>query len=431
MNCNGKLDKRAFVLILSWGEQMSDQARVVFAWEVSNFFGWGIYGLNLMLHWPGSGLSALTPGEVVFPSDNNAATLLRERMDESLLFQAEILKNHSARAHIADPVLVGVANRLTRSRALNGIELAGSPTIGVAFIEDTAIDARQVSKVRDLAMMVVGSNWNRALLANAGINNLVTVFQGVDSDLFRPRRAKGWLAGRFKVFSGGKLEFRKGQDLVLQAFSAFAQRHDDALLVTSWQSPWPTLSSSFAANPALGSVKHRSDGSIDILAWAQGFRVDPARIIDLDRIPNCKMGAVLCEMDVALFPSRCEGGTNLAAMECIASGIPTIVSANSGHLDLIELANPFVLANQQPVRAKVPRFIGLEGWGESDVEEIVETLEQVYARRESAASCARRSAAILRTLTWKRQINQLHDVVQKLKPGRARTIVDEHFRMTD
>jgi len=37
----------------------------------------------------------------------------------------------------------------------------------------------------------------------------------------------------------------------------------------------------------------------------------------------------------------------------------------------------------------------------------------------------------LRTLTWKRQINQLHDVVQKLKPGRARTIVDEHFRMTD
>ena len=39
--------------------------------------------------------------------------------------------------------------------------------------------------------------------------------------------------------------------------------------------------------------------------------------------------------DVALFPNRCEGGNNLVAMESIASGVPVILSANTGHLDII------------------------------------------------------------------------------------------------
>jgi hypothetical protein len=38
------------------------------------------------------------------------------------------------------------------------------------------------------------------------------------------------------VFSGGKLEHRKGQDLVIRAFVRFVQRHPDAVLVTAWGS---------------------------------------------------------------------------------------------------------------------------------------------------------------------------------------------------
>jgi hypothetical protein len=57
--------------------------------------------------------------------------------------------------------------------------------------------------------------------------------------LFRPRPKTGWHGDRFKIFSGGKLEFRKGQDLVLLAFRAFAHRHSDVLLGTAWSQPWP------------------------------------------------------------------------------------------------------------------------------------------------------------------------------------------------
>jgi hypothetical protein len=40
------------------------------------------------------------------------------------------------------------------------------------------------------------------------------------------------------VFTGGKIEFRKAQHLVLMAFREFAARHDDAVLVAAWHSPW-------------------------------------------------------------------------------------------------------------------------------------------------------------------------------------------------
>jgi glycosyltransferase involved in cell wall biosynthesis len=48
------------------------------------------------------------------------------------------------------------------------------------------------------------------------------------------------------------------------------------------------------------------------------------------------MPSVLQEMNVAVFPNRAEGGTNLVAMECMACGLPVILSGNTGHLDLIE-----------------------------------------------------------------------------------------------
>ena len=59
------------------------------------------------------------------------------------------------------------------------------------------------------------------------------------------------------------------------------------------------------------------------------------QVLDLGRVPNAGMPRILRECDVAVFPNRAEGGTNLVAMKCMACGVPTILSANTGHLDLI------------------------------------------------------------------------------------------------
>ena len=37
---------------------------------------------------------------------------------------------------------------------------------------------------------------------------------------------------------GGKLEMRKGQDIIIRAFRLFSQRVPEAVLVTAWHNPW-------------------------------------------------------------------------------------------------------------------------------------------------------------------------------------------------
>src|SRR5690606_6281917 len=96
--------------------------------------------------------------------------------------------------------------------------------------------------------------------------------QGVDTDLFRPVpqavQRDPRFAGRFTVFSGGKLEYRKGQDLVVAAFKRFQQRRPEALLVAAWHNPWPEAAKSLAMSPHLTAAPGTgADGRLDVAGW--------------------------------------------------------------------------------------------------------------------------------------------------------------------
>jgi glycosyltransferase involved in cell wall biosynthesis len=222
------------------------------------------------------------------------------------------------------------------------------------------------------------------------------------------------VSARFTVFSGGQLSIRKGQDLVLAAFRAFAERHSDALLLTAWHSPWPDRALSFAAQASLPPPLPAPDGTLDVAGWAARAGIPRQQFRDVGPVPNCELPSILGDADVALFASRAEGGTNLIAMECLASGIPTILSANTGHLDLVERTGTFSATRQRPMARAIPGCRSTEGWGESDVEELVELLEQVYTSPAAAGARAMRAAESMRELSWERQIRRLYEVVSPL-----------------
>ena len=48
---------------------------------------------------------------------------------------------------------------------------------------------------------------------------------------------------------------------------------------------------------------------------------------------NRTMPGILASADAALFPNRCEPGTNLVAMETLAAGVPAILAANTGQFE--------------------------------------------------------------------------------------------------
>jgi len=68
-----------------------------------------------------------------------------------------------------------------------------------------------------------------------------------------------------------------------------------------------------------------------ILKWVLRNGVKSEKIIFLDVTPNRLMPEVFREVDLAVFPNRCEGGANLVAMEAFAYGLSCLILQNTGH----------------------------------------------------------------------------------------------------
>jgi glycosyltransferase involved in cell wall biosynthesis len=397
------------------------RARVVINWSVSSFTGWGVYGLNLALHWsrdpdlePMTSIP-ITPDEIaVNPIQRKA---LAPFLALSQALQANLPPLGAARFPLECPVLTDI------DLSPNGFEypISGRPTIGMVFFDTAKLGVAAIERARSLPLIVTGSDWNRRILQAYGLDNVANVLQGVDPALFHPAPSGGWLGERFCVFSGGKLEYRKAQDIALAAFRLFAQRHPEALLVTAWHCPWRGLAQTLDQSGLLAPVQFHGDGQIDVAGWARANGIATDQILDLGAVPNHEMPSVLREMDVAVFPNRCEGGTNLVAMECMACGLPVILSRNTGHLDLIEAENCFPLEHQGTLGGHRAGIGAVPGWGESSVEEVVETLETVFADRAEARRRGQRGAATMAKLTWQQTADQLKALVLQHRVGSIST----------
>jgi glycosyltransferase involved in cell wall biosynthesis len=302
--------------------------KLAFDWDASSYFGWGVYGINLALECAKRGVETTCTN--VVRADQLALDPLR------LKALAPFIKRSNSQQRLPrDAVLfhtLGNEMMVERPRGCR---------IGVVFFEQP-LSPMAIKRAREYDLIIAGSTWNADILKSLRIETRFLI-QGVDRSLFHPGPRRDLFPGRFLIFSGGKAEPRKGQDIVAKAFRIFAKRHSDAMLIAAWHSPWPQL----------------ADGmDLDLSDLA-------GQVIDIGAVPNSRMAGIYRECHVGLFPNRIEGGTNLVAMELIACGIPAIVSANTGHLDLLRLTG---------ARPVYP----MPGTGEPDIEHILDNLERAY-----------------------------------------------------
>jgi tetratricopeptide (TPR) repeat protein/glycosyltransferase involved in cell wall biosynthesis len=378
---------------------------IAFDWEVRADTGWGVYGLNLATQ-----LALLgNPAPIVLACDEDTLPpLVRHRLRDTLAASAparDALCDATAIVDIDGTVLRAFGNGFVG--APHAPRLRARKNVGVVFFEDTHFAPDAIDQAAALDAIIAGSSWNAEVLRAYGLRNVHTVIQGVDPTVFHPAERTGLFRDRFVVFSGGKLEYRKGQDIVVAAFRRFHERHPDALLVTAWHNHWPRLISDLELAGHVRGAPRVANGSLQVVEWLAANGIPETAVLDVGRTPNVLMGQIVREADVALFPNRCEGGTNLVAMECMAAGIPTIVSANTGHLDLLATGGCFALRRQRNVKQPSRYFTGVDGWGESHVDEIVELLERLYTDRALATDRASIGAAAMANLTWHRQVRAL------------------------
>ena len=383
------------------------------SWPVSINTGWGIYGINLtlqLLRNPAWEVALLAPPSITSESINPLhKSLLLPVVEKQKIFQELVTANSDKQITCNFPVLYALGNNLASSGVENKITSASQ--IGVIFFEDTRITAAALEKSKKYKAIVAGSQWNADVLRSCGLTNVAMVNQGIDPTIFHPAPKSNLFGDRFVIFSGGKLEYRKGQDIVIAAFKRFRAKHPEALLLTTWHNFWPQYMLGMEQTGNVTELPNiNRDGSLGIAQWlaANGLPIDS--FIDIGLIPNHLTGQIVREADCAVFTNRCEGGTNLVAMESMACGIPTILSANTGHLDLIYSNICYPLLNQRRVKPTA-HFSGVEGWGESEVEEVVGALEQVYTDRESAKRIGLAAANFMLDWTWEKQVKRFLNVI--------------------
>ena len=383
-------------------------------WSISTESGWGVFGTNLAIELVVRGsphpLLLAPPGRLRLPSP------LHRQLLEPLFEQTHEIARHLASAAgktlvLSEATVIHPLDRLHWSDLSETVQ--GRVNVGFVFFEDTDIDRAAKERAQKFDRILCGSTWNRDVLQDRGLPHARVALQGVDEAVFQPGPRLKLFGDRFVVFSGGKLEHRKGQDIVLAAFRAFRDRHPQALLVTAWQNHWKETADSIVIGAhAETAPEVDAKGDLDIVGWAVRHGIPADAVVDLGWIGNNSLHHVLREAHAAIFPNRCEGGTNLMAMECMASGVPTVLSANTGHLDLIRDGNCYALIDQRPIAATFG--VGTEGWGESSVEELVATLEWIH---DDAPEAARRRGAgvtFMKTMVWRHQVAQLVEEIDDL-----------------
>lgn len=386
------------------------------SWVLSSFSGYGIYGLQILLQYlrrggdPNAFILTNKPVGVMLPP------LEQEKIASCLgladKISAVLKQNPKELLRFNHPVLHGCSSNF--SGFLGQDRVWGAPNVGCAAIEHLFITdhGRRIAKNYD--MFIAISRWNADFLKSLDVGSVHLCYQGIDPTLFHPAPGSGLYRNRFVVFSGGKFEYRKAQDLVVAAFKRFHATHSDALLVACWQALAKPDAEAFSkAGLVDGIPEERADkGGLQITPWLLKQGLPPGSFVDLPFTHNMLMPMVLRDCDMAVFPNRCEGGTNLVAMEAMACGVPTYVSYNTGQKDLVDLIGCEAFRTQREVRPSMA-MATVQDWGESDVDEIVMAMETVYNAREEARRKASSVASrVASDWAWSGLNDRLLDVVE-------------------
>lgn len=292
-------------------------------------------------------------------------------------------------------------------------EAWNSINIGYCFFEDS-IEILNFTReaARRWDFIVAGSKWCEYHLRIGGVTNTCTILQGVDPAHFYPLPTPP--DDRFVVFSGGKFELRKSQDIVIAAMKVIMERHPDVWLSCSWTNQWPFSLATMASSPFI-TYRHDEANFLDLpqrTAFANGL--DPARVVAHPLVDNASIRNIFAASHLGLFPNRCEGGNNMVMCEYMACSRSVIASDTSGHADVINRDIAYPLSRYRPMVVRSGDGAQCAVWEEPLLEEVIELLEQVYRRREELPEKGARAAAEMERLSWGAAARQFHYLATKL-----------------
>jgi glycosyltransferase involved in cell wall biosynthesis len=288
---------------------------------------------------------------------------------------------------------------------------SGVLNYGYTFFENE-LTRNSIENAKRFDIVLGGSSWCRDRMMEKGIQHCDVLIQGIDSRLFYP--VQGTTPDdRFVIFSGGKFELRKGQDLVLRAVKILQEKYSDIWLVNCWYNLWPASTRLMAFSRHI-QFKYRENES-----WRECMQrtyamngLDADRIITHELVPHEQQRNLFAGSDIGVFPNRCEGGTNLVMMEYMACAKPVIASNTSGHRDILTENNALCLNTLSDFNVNNINGKLIARWQEASLDELIERIEYAYHHRNEIKALGQRAGEDLKQFTWEHTARQLRQVMR-------------------
>jgi len=373
-----------------------------------NDYGWGICGKYLAKE-----MSLFA--EVKYITETFTAEDIGDELDHRLLQELIIQKDDYERLIAGTPSLqteIPVIQAISGNNLFPwGPRINSRRRIGYTFFEDNVLPRQSIENAKAYYDIVVaGSTWCEEVLKDHGLKNTRTIIQGIDPTIFHPyHHQKEYFKDRFVIFSGGKLELRKGQDIVIRAFKHLSQKYQDVLLIHSWFNKWTPSLQTMASSKFIDFDIYDSNYTVFMDKLLQKNGIDTTNVICLPPKPNISMPRIYKNTDIGLFPNRCEGGTNLVLMEYMACGKPTIASYSTGHKDVLTEENSLIIKKMDRMDInKDGQLIAV--WDEPDLDEVIEKLEWAYLHREELNEIGRVAGEDMSGITWQEAAKSFYEL---------------------
>ena len=321
-----------------------------------------------------------------------------------------------------EPSVLGILRRPgTVLQAIGGHDFSytkavmGKEQIGYGFIENNLLAEKFYPLADRLWDCVIsGSTW---MHRNTGERSIGVVIQGVNPEEFHYSEAES--EPRFTIGSFGKFEYRKGQDVVIKAVSLFLQRHKDVVLQTAWGNLWPQTAASMSEAQdsyvkvpsflSFGSANFTHGAAFGAIMIEAGIPMENFEV-PLGMGSTQDMMSLYSRCDVALFPNRCEAGTNLCLHEALACGVPCIVTDATGHTDITRHkdypCDDLLLEGGKSYIHKVGD-VEIGEWHQPCLEEVLSQLEYAYRNRDELRSRRKQIAEFGSGFTWDKSAEQM------------------------
>ena len=382
---------------------------VLIAWPLTPFTGWGNYAIQIAKKLIEKGTVNIYTSHTIDTTDTCDffwrvwASRIQERSKNIIEKVNEKEENATLQIN-CDIVIEALGNYKQRQ------DFKGKFMVGVIFFERSEMPEEYIELMKKYDLIITGSKWNQMVLKDAGLKNTMLIHQGIDYSSFNGAIEPKLVKRSLVIFAGGKLEIRKGHDIVIEAYKKLIKDYPDALLIACWANlggigdDTMVLSRYIERNP-------RSGNSEDIEEWIEKCGIPKNNYIIPKVMKNRDLVGLIKQSDTAVFMSRCEGGTNLMAMETLACGVPTVLSSNTGHIDLIESGIKHIIGIKgNKVDDSISRIYGGDNrgiWGEVEPDELVKVWIDQIERKEYWKRVGREEAKELESWTWERSIEEL------------------------